>query len=73
MLGMDEEAFAEMFAGSPIKRLRRARWLRNVCVVLGNTGTGEDLPALEAATSDPDALVNEHAAWAVAEIEARRS
>jgi len=68
MLSLDEEAFNSLFAGSPIRRLKRARWLRNVCIVLGNTGTAEDLPALKQACKDPDPLISEHAEWAVNEI-----
>jgi epoxyqueuosine reductase len=71
MLAMDDAAFAETFAGSPIKRLKRGRWLRNICIVLGNTGGPADLPALQQAASEADPLVSEHAAWAIAEIEAR--
>lgn len=71
MLAMDEEAFHATFAGSPIRRLKRARWLRNVCVVLGNVGTAADLPALRSAAGDPDPLIAEHAAWAIGEITAR--
>ena len=70
-LSMDDEAFRSVFAKSPIKRIKRPRFLRNVCVALGNTGTSEDLPALNQAAQDPDPLIYEHAAWAVVEIEAR--
>lgn len=72
MLALDEETFNSLFAGSPIRRLKRGRWLRNVCVVLGNIGTAGDLPALRHAAGDPDPLVAEHAQWAVGEIECRR-
>ena len=71
MLALDEDAFNALFARSPIRRLKRPRWLRNVCVVLGNIGCAEDLPALRLAARDPDALIAEHAEWAVAEIMAR--
>ncbi len=71
MLSLDDDAFAGLFAGSPIKRLKRARWLRNVCIVLGNIGGKDDLPALESASQDPDPLVAEHAAWAISEIHLR--
>ena len=71
MLALDEDGFRSLFAGSPIRRLKRARWLRNVCVVLGNIGTADDLPALEKAAADPDALIREHAEWAIDEITAR--
>ncbi|MEO0796151.1 MAG: tRNA epoxyqueuosine(34) reductase QueG [Verrucomicrobiota bacterium] len=71
MLGWSEESFREAFAGTPIKRAGLSRWLRNVCVVLGNTGEAEDLPELEALADSADELVAEHAAWAVAEIKSR--
>ena len=60
-----------VFAKSPVKRIKRPRFLRNVCVALGNTGTAGDLPALERAAADPDPLVAEHAAWAIGEIRRR--
>ena len=70
-LAMDDEAFRRTFAKSPIKRIKRSRFLRNVCVALGNTGTSEDLPSLSQATNDPDPLISEHAAWATEEIRER--
>jgi epoxyqueuosine reductase len=70
-LALDDAAFRTLFRGSPIKRIKRARFLRNVCVALGNTGTAEDLPALENAAHDPDPLVAEHAEWAVKRIQSR--
>jgi len=68
LLSLTDDAFNQLFAGSPIRRLRRNRFLRNVCVVLGNTGTEADLPALRIAARDADPLVREHAEWAIAEI-----
>ena len=70
-LALDDDAFRALFAKSPIKRIKRARFLRNVCVVLGNTGTEDDLPALRQAADDPDPLIAEHAAWAVAQVRER--
>ena len=43
----------------------------NVCIALVNTGTADDLPALQLAATDPDPLIAEHAAWAVAEVKDR--
>lgn len=71
MLDWDSETFRAVMAGSPIRRLGLERWLRNVCVVLGNIGTAEDLPALERAAGRHGPLVTEHADWALAEIRAR--
>ena len=58
-------------AKSPVKRIKRPRFLRNVCVALGNTGSVEDLPGLEQSIMDPDPLVSEHAQWAVRKIKKR--
>ena len=70
-LALPDEGFRHLFRKSPIKRIKRPRFLRNVCVVLGNTGTREDLPALRRACQDPDALITEHAEWAICRIEKR--
>ncbi len=71
MLAWSEEEFRAHFRQTPILRLKRPRWLRNICVVLGNIGTLEDLPALEKAANDPDPLVAEHANWAIEKIKGR--
>lgn len=70
-LALDEAAFRALFARSPIKRIKRPAFLRNVCVVLGNVGKREDLPALRRAAEDPHPLVQEHALWAMEEIQSR--
>lgn len=71
MLALTDDQFRALFSKSPIKRIKRPAFLRNVCVVLGNIGTQEDLPALQVATADEHPLIAEHAQWAIAEIEAR--
>ena len=71
-LSLTDDTFRALFAKSPIKRIKRPAFLRNVCVALGNTGGPEDLPALEKAAADENPLIAEHAAWAVAEILARQ-
>nr|WP_246456609.1 tRNA epoxyqueuosine(34) reductase QueG [Ruficoccus amylovorans] len=71
MLGWDEDTFNETLAGTPMRRTGLSRWKRNICVVLGNTGTAADRPALERAAADPDPLVAEHAQWAVCRLNSR--
>ena len=71
LLTLDDAGFKKRFAGSPILRTKRRGLLRNVCVVLGNIGDGDALPALEKATADPEPLIAEHAAWAIGEIKRR--
>src|SRR5437762_6745645 len=70
-LGLDEDKFRRLFSNSPIKRAKRRRLLRNVCVALGNVGTAEDLPALDKARVDSEPLVAEHAQWAIDRINKR--
>lgn len=67
-LELTDEEFRSLFAKSPIKRIKRPAFLRNVCVALGNVGTPEDLPALHAAAKDENPLIAEHALWAIGEI-----
>ena len=71
LLEMTQPEFKRRYAKSPILRVKRRGLLRNVCVVLGNIGTAEDLPALRRAELHEEPLVREHASWAVREIEKR--
>ena len=68
LIGMDEAAWDEFSRGSAIRRARRAGFLRNVAVALGNWGAPEAVPALVRALSDPEPLVRGHAAWALGRI-----
>ena len=70
-LALDDAKFRELFRRSPIKRIKRRGFLRNVCVALGNAGSRDDLPALECAAADSEPLIAEHAVWAIAQIHAR--
>ena len=70
-LALNETEFRNLFRNSPIKRIKRRGFLRNVCVALGNVGTTDDLPSLEKAALDPETLVAEHARWAVKRIHQR--
>lgn len=72
MLEWDEATFLETFAGTPMKRTGLRRWKRNICIVLGNVGTADDLPGLQALAAGEDPLLAEHATWAVNEILSRR-
>jgi epoxyqueuosine reductase len=71
-LEMNDAEFRVVFKNSPIKRIKRRGFLRNVCVALGNAGDMSDIPALERAAADPEPLIAEHAAWAIQRIQERR-
>jgi epoxyqueuosine reductase len=68
LANLTSDEFRILFRDSPIKRIKRNRFIRNVCVALGNVGTKDDLAQLTGLSADPDPLIAEHAAWAVQEI-----
>ncbi|MBV9999547.1 MAG: tRNA epoxyqueuosine(34) reductase QueG [Verrucomicrobia bacterium] len=68
---LSEDDFRVLFRRSPVKRLKWRRFMRNVCVALGNAGDSGDLAALRRLEACGDSLVAEHARWAVARIETR--
>jgi epoxyqueuosine reductase len=70
-LPLSDAEFRQVFKNSPIKRIKRRGFLRNICVALGNVGSVSDIPALQRAAADPEPLVAEHAAWAIDQIRAR--
>jgi epoxyqueuosine reductase len=70
-LELTDTEFRQLFKSSPIKRIKRRGFLRNVCVALGNAGDPSDLPTLERAAADPEPLIAEHAAWAIEQIRTR--
>jgi len=70
-LSLSDERFRELFRNSPIKRIKRRGFLRNICVALGNVGDPSDLAALERAATDAEPLIAEHAKWAIHQIRSR--
>jgi epoxyqueuosine reductase len=68
ILAMDVEGYRAAFRGSPMKRAKLPAMKRNAAVVLGNVGTAEDVDVLTRALDDPEPLVREHAAWALARL-----
>ena len=68
LMNMTQAEFSKRFKNSPIKRAKRRGFLRNVAVALGNWGNRRAVPALKRALNDDEALVREHAAWALGKI-----
>jgi len=73
MLALDEEGFKARFAGTPMVRAKRSGLLRNVCVALGNVGDARALPELSWVVEGGDAVIAEHAKWAIGRIEGKIS
>ena len=59
------EEFREIFRSSPVKRARFDGLRRNVVIAMGNSGDERFLPILEELSRDEDAVVAEHARWAL--------
>ena len=73
LLALDEPAFRALFAGSPVKRLGHARFLRNVLLAAGNSADPALLPLIEARLADPEPLVRGAAIWALRRLDPARA
>ncbi len=65
LLALDDAAFRAAFAGSPIKRTGRDRFIRNVLIAAGNSGDPGLLPQVAGLLADASALVRAMAVWAL--------
>jgi epoxyqueuosine reductase len=61
---LTDSEFRVMFSGSPIKRLGRNRFIRNVLIAMGNSCDPALLPCAETLRQDADPMVAEAACWA---------
>jgi len=64
LAGLDDAAFRQVFAGTPIKRTGRDRLLRNVLIAIGNSGDAGLLSVVRPRLIDRSSLVREAARWA---------
>jgi epoxyqueuosine reductase len=65
LAALDDAAFRRMFAGSPVKRVGRDRFLRNALIAIGNSGERALLPVVQTRLDDPAPLVRAMAVWAL--------
>lgn len=70
LVQLDDTAFRALFRKSPIKRIGRNRFVRNVLIAIGNSNDKALLPYAQQLQNDPDPVVAEAATWAVAELQA---
>ena len=68
LLSLTEAQFQTRYAKSPIKRIKRDRFLRNVCVAAGNWGAPEAVSPLAELLRRERPLVRGHAVWALGQI-----
>jgi epoxyqueuosine reductase len=65
---LDDAGFRSLFAGSPIKRTGRNRFIRNVLIALGNSSDAGAVPVIERLLDDASPLVRGAAVWALAQL-----
>ncbi len=68
LAGLDDAAFRTRFSGSPIKRIGRDRFLRNVLIALGNGADPASAAAVRPHLADAAPLVRGAALWALARL-----
>ena len=68
LLALDDAAFRALFSGSPVKRVGRDRFIRNVLIAAGNSGDMSLLPRVEALLQDASPLVRAMAVWALSQL-----
>ncbi len=66
---LDDATFRALFRKSPVKRIGRARFVRNVLYAIGNSGDVELRDAARARLQDADPVVRDAAQWALARLE----
>ena len=65
LAALDDAAFRTLFSKSPVKRIGRERFVRNVLYAIGNSDDPALIPAAERLLDDPDAVVRDAAEWAI--------
>jgi epoxyqueuosine reductase len=71
MSRLDDGAFRALFAKSPVKRIGRDRFIRNVLIAIGNSGDAALAHEAERLLDDESALVRGAAVWALSQLMAR--
>ncbi|MDO9707238.1 tRNA epoxyqueuosine(34) reductase QueG [Paracraurococcus lichenis] len=71
LAALDDAGFRALFSGSPVKRIGRDRFVRNVMIAIGNSGDPALREAAQARAEDADPVVAEAARWAAMRLEAR--
>ena len=68
LLALDDGTFRTFFTGSPVKRIGRDRFVRNVLVAAGNSGDASLIPLCRDLLDDPSALVRGATVWALSQL-----
>lgn len=69
LLRLDDGAFRKMFAGSPVKRTGRNRFMRNCLIASGNSGDPQLVEPVRKCLVDESPLVRAMAVWALLQLD----
>ena len=68
LLGLDDAAFRTFFSGSPVKRIGRDRFIRNVLIAAGNSNDRRFVEQCRKLSEDPSPVVRGMAIWALSRL-----
>jgi epoxyqueuosine reductase len=68
LLAVDDTGFRALFSGSPVKRIGRDHFVRNVLIAAGNSGEATFAPACAKLLADRSPLVRGAAVWALSRL-----
>lgn len=68
LAALDDAEFRALFSGSPIKRIGRDRFVRNVLYAIGNSGDPALQGVAQTLVTDPDPAVADAARWAMQQL-----
>ncbi len=68
LVRLDDAAFRARFAGTPVKRTGRDRFIRNVLIAIGNSGDAALIPEAERLLDDTSPLVRGASVWALSQL-----
>ena len=68
LLRLDDAAFRALFTGSPVKRIGRDRFIRNVLIATGNSGKTGLADSVRPLLADASPLVRGAAVWALSRL-----
>jgi epoxyqueuosine reductase len=69
LVRLDDTGFREAYAGSPIKRIKRDRFVRNVLIAIGNSMTERFVPDVVGLLDDTAPVVRGAAIWALGQLD----
>jgi epoxyqueuosine reductase len=70
---LNDAEFRALFRGSPIKRIGRDRFVRNVLIAIGNSGDPALAAEAERLLADPAQLVRAMAVWSLSRLDSQRA